>query len=99
MDMIVKMAKKMNKTDIRNLYVFTDDEPWLEAEKKLVKVTHPEWNIFNLEAPKPDATTKPMINDGAVRYAEERIYKGMCCVFICVKLLCCFVFCSTFSIL
>lgn len=38
--------------EVKTLFVFTDDESWLESEKIRVKSKYPEWKIINLEAPK-----------------------------------------------
>lgn len=38
--------------EVKTIVVSTDDETWLESEKKIAKRQHPEWTVVNLEAPK-----------------------------------------------
>ncbi len=43
--------------EVKTMFVFTDDEQWLDAERLRVKPLHPDWKIANLPAPKADVKT------------------------------------------
>ncbi len=59
---VIAVLEKNNQTGTRNLFVFTDDEQWLNKEREMARVTHPQWRIYNLESPKPPAPPDPKLN-------------------------------------
>ena len=48
---VVESAAKLVDASVRSLVVTTDDEAWLDAQRIELRKTHPEWRVYNLQAP------------------------------------------------
>lgn len=48
---IVDSAAKLVDPTVRSIIVTTDDEEWLDQQRKVLRSTRPDWQVFNLRAP------------------------------------------------
>eukprot|EP01034_Spumella_vulgaris_P030778 gene30778-38042_t len=48
---IVQQAEYLVSPEVRNMFVFTDDEAWLNVERRNLQHTHPQWRVFSLAPP------------------------------------------------
>ena len=48
---VIDSAETLVEPSVRNLFVTTDDEAWLDAERVKLTKTHPEWHVYSLKTP------------------------------------------------
>ena len=51
---VLDSAAKLVPSEVRTLILASDDEAWMVSEIEAMRQARPEWNVYFLEAPKPE---------------------------------------------